>query len=46
MLTGYPPHFTHNVDHLLERILYSPIDYDKVKSQTAIKLLKLMLDRN
>ncbi|CAD8059589.1 unnamed protein product [Paramecium sonneborni] len=46
MLSGYPPHFIQNIDLMLERIQFCPINYDRIKSKMSIKILKEMLQRD
>ncbi|CAK88107.1 unnamed protein product (macronuclear) [Paramecium tetraurelia] len=46
MLSGYPPHYVKNIDLMLERIQYCPIDYDRIKSKMAVKILKELLQRD
>ncbi|CAD8048119.1 unnamed protein product [Paramecium primaurelia] len=46
MLSGYPPHFVQNIDLMLERIQYCPINYDRIQSKMAVKILKEMLQRD
>jgi serum/glucocorticoid-regulated kinase 2 len=48
MVSGYPPHFTYNIEDLINRIQYSPVNYDAINSlsNSVKKLLKSILKKD
>lgn len=46
MLTGYPPHYTTNLNELMNRIKFNSINFEHIKNKIASNLLEKMLNQN